>query len=493
MPPAPQETDESSIPLFTIANHTAPPSRASESIRYPFAGGNNAVLRIGVLAAQGGTEPPLWLDLGIDWVRRKMPAPTSEDEAGADWVPRPPGPTCEMAGPTGRGMPSEAEHAKFAAAGPRRRLEPSEGEYGSSGYKRFADGCTRAARPSLLHALSEKEVGLDRRDCPWEGCTRRPLYRAHSIIRLPTPPARRARVGCAPPDLVSVCFGRENSLFVQVQNRSQRALRLLRFAPPGSEGGWRAANAGAPPLLGTIVLEERSPCWVSLHTCFRELNDGALVWASARTGFQHLYLFSAAGKCEGALTAGQWVVDSVEAVDEATNLIHFSGSLGDSAQRNLFSAPLRAAAAPAAPRAAAPPPSSSAGARHKQGGRHADEPPPPPQAPTRLTREDGWHVVEVSHGRRLFVDTFSAIGTPFQVTLRRLSDGQGLVRLFESCDPRLSRLRLPSPEVLRLRNQQGDELRAVVCACLQLSACSRWFSFAPLARAARPARAAGAG
>lgn len=260
---------------------------------------------------------------------------------------------------------------------------------------------------------------------------RRPRARAaRARSRRPRLTTRRGRSTPLPADLTAVCWGRRGSLYVQVQDRSQRELRLLRFAPPGgTECGWRAAAPGGPPLLGTLVLHETSPCWVGLHSCFRELDDGALLWASARSGFLHLYRHAPSGACEGALTAGEWVVDSVEAVDETASLVYFTGSLGDAAQRNLFCAPLRCRAVGAVPR--------------------------------RLTPEDGWHVVEVAHARAVFVDVFSALGKPHVVTLCRLADGSQLARLFESEDPRAGPS-LPGPELATIRSAQGDELHAVI-------------------------------
>ena len=56
-----QQTDERSIPPFTIA-HLGDASYATETHRYPFAGGENATVRLGVVSSSGGTTT--WLNLG---------------------------------------------------------------------------------------------------------------------------------------------------------------------------------------------------------------------------------------------------------------------------------------------------------------------------------------------------------------------------------------------------------------------------------------------
>ncbi len=55
------EVDESHIPVFRIA-HLGDAVPAEEEHRYPFAGGENAHVRLGVVPATGGS--PVWLDLG---------------------------------------------------------------------------------------------------------------------------------------------------------------------------------------------------------------------------------------------------------------------------------------------------------------------------------------------------------------------------------------------------------------------------------------------
>jgi len=88
-----QETDESLIPEFTIVHHRESSREHSTEVhRYPFAGGRNALVRIGVVPASGSEagSAPLWLDLGISdtaWRReRENAGPTTTQQTDAGWI-----------------------------------------------------------------------------------------------------------------------------------------------------------------------------------------------------------------------------------------------------------------------------------------------------------------------------------------------------------------------------------------------------------------------
>lgn len=77
--------------------------------------------------------------------------------------------------------------------------------------------------------------------------------------------------------------------------------------------------------------------WVNLHDAFRPLTSardaatgaplsGCFLWASERSGFRHLYLHRPDGSVIGAVTAGDWQVDSLEGVDEDQGLVYFTGA-----------------------------------------------------------------------------------------------------------------------------------------------------------------------
>ena len=102
----------------------------------------------------------------------------------------------------------------------------------------------------------------------------------------------------------------DNSLALQTESRDQQHLKVRKFSIENS--------------TLTTVLEENSETWINLHNMMRPLSSGRFLWASERTGFNHIYLF-----CEGdllALTKGEWQVDSIESVDESGGSIFFTGT-----------------------------------------------------------------------------------------------------------------------------------------------------------------------
>ena len=117
--------------------------------------------------------------------------------------------------------------------------------------------------------------------------------------------------------------------------------------------------------------------WVNLHHLFRALPDGGFLWGSERTGFLHLYRYSAEGECLGAVTAGEWMIDSLSAVSTAEGLVYFTATEADPRQRHLYAAPL-----------------SGEGEIR------------------RITRKDGLHSVTVDAADGRFIDIFHSLDTP---------------------------------------------------------------------------------
>ena len=202
--------------------------------------------------------------------------------------------------------------------------------------------------------------------------------------------------------LAKVQWGRDGLLYAQVESRDQTELTLLAFDPVTGER--------------TVVLEERGTPWLNLHDLFRPLADGRCLWASESSGFRHLTI---GGE---TLTAGQWVVDAVEAVDEKVGVVYLTGNRASPVERHLYAVPLT-------------------------GGE-----------PVRLTPEPGSHTVVVDHERGRFVDTHSALDRPPTVTVRSLDDGRVLHAVFDERDPRVDRLGLRPPERLRLTARDGTTL-----------------------------------
>ncbi len=111
--------------------------------------------------------------------------------------------------------------------------------------------------------------------------------------------------------LARVTWSRDGkTLYVQRVNRDQTRIDMLAVNP----------DSGA----STLIFAEEQPRWINLHDDLRTLADGSLLWSSERSGFRHLYRWKAGRWTQ--LTRGDWVVTGVVGVDEAADLVYFSGT-----------------------------------------------------------------------------------------------------------------------------------------------------------------------
>ena len=212
--------------------------------------------------------------------------------------------------------------------------------------------------------------------------------------------------------LARVTWMPDGSLCAQIENREQTGLDLVRF---DISTGVRAT-----------LLTETSDVWINLQDMFRPLDDGGFVWASERTGFMHLYLYDAYGNLVRQLTDGEWVVDSLEGVNQKARVAYFTGTADGPTERHLY--------------------------RVSLGGGSIE----------RITSERGTHFVTLDHGCRNFVDVLSSIDTPPTVTLRSLEDRSILHTIHEPDDPRLDRLDLAPPELVMISSRDGETLHGAV-------------------------------
>ncbi|ESQ31965.1 hypothetical protein EUTSA_v10003701mg [Eutrema salsugineum] len=206
-----------------------------------------------------------------------------------------------------------------------------------------------------------------------------------------------------------------NVLMAQVLSRSHTKLKIIRFDIKTGQ-----AN---------IVLTEESDAWVTLHDCFTPLEkvpSEGFIWASERTGFRHLNLYESGGRCLGAITSGEWMVEQIAGVNEATCLVYFTATLNGPLDTNLYYTKLEAGDAPRC-------------------------------QPLRLTRGKGKHTVVLDHEMRNFVDIHDSVDSPPRVTLCSLKDGTVLKILYEQTSPSpiLKRLKLEPPEFVQIQANDG--------------------------------------
>lgn len=119
-----------------------------------------------------------------------------------------------------------------------------------------------------------------------------------------------------------------SALLVQRQSRDQRTLDMLVVDPATGQS--------------RVMFSERSgeKSWVNLSDAYRLLKDGSLIWRSERDGYGHLFRWKD-GKWT-QLTSGEWVVDALVAVNEASGRVVFTGNRDGVLERHLYAVNLNA-------------------------------------------------------------------------------------------------------------------------------------------------------
>ncbi|KXI30303.1 peptidase S9 [Paraglaciecola hydrolytica] len=172
------------------------------------------------------------------------------------------------------------------------------------------------------------------------------------------------------------------NLTYQMQPRSQQTLLLKAY--------------NLHDKKQSTLLTETSAMWINLHDDLHFLSDKKqFVWASERDGFKHLYLYNNDGTLVKQLTKGPWVVDDIKAIDEKKQLIYFTGRVDTPTEAHLYSVSLK-----------------------------NDE-------LKRITQRRGFHNISFSQDASIYVDNFSTVNSPAQVSLHR-ANGEHITWLSEN-------------------------------------------------------------
>jgi dipeptidyl-peptidase-4 len=212
--------------------------------------------------------------------------------------------------------------------------------------------------------------------------------------------------------IVRVSWSPDSSRVVyQAQNREQTFLDL-NFADTRTG---KSNNA----------FRENSKTWVEAIDNPRWLKDGSFLWQSARNGWRHLYYYDRDGKLIRQVTDGKWEVRSIDSVDEANNIIYFSGTEHSHVASQTYRVKLDGAGL------------------------------------GRLTTAEGSHKATFSPGSKLFIDNWSDVNTPTQT---RLYDADGkLVRVVEENKiDTLKQYKLGTVELLQVKTRDGFPMEAMM-------------------------------
>ncbi|MES2901605.1 MAG: S9 family peptidase [Pseudomonadota bacterium] len=165
-------------------------------------------------------------------------------------------------------------------------------------------------------------------------------------------------------------------LLYQLQSRDQKRLDVI--------------AVDVKTLAQKTLVTETSSTWVNVHNDIRFLSKkNAFLWASERSGRNHLYLIDMNGKVQYPVSSGNWGIEEILAVDEKAGLVYVASNRDAAIDKQVYALTLD--------------------------GRLADK-------PVRVTKADGWHETSFSRTGEIFIDTYSSPMVPPQVSVRR-ADG----------------------------------------------------------------------
>jgi len=190
--------------------------------------------------------------------------------------------------------------------------------------------------------------------------------------------------------LSRVQWASKDKLSFQIQSRNQRRLELRIFDTSTDKV--------------SLLLTETSESYVKLHdqlhfftTAPSAMAAGSaapILWSSEHSGYAHLELRAASGEKLAQLTEGDFEIESLLAVDDKRGFVYCSGNRGDPHQRHIYRLDVNAAIL-------AKTPAERAKALHQ------------------LSEREGTHSAVFARDASLYVDTFSDVLTPPQVSLHR--------------------------------------------------------------------------
>lgn len=193
-------------------------------------------------------------------------------------------------------------------------------------------------------------------------------------------------------------------------------LRFLKWSDDGTRF-WMLYNERGHQVLRVLevladsgavraIIDERSDTFIHYSSSgkfeLEWLNDHELLWASERSGWNHLYRYDvASGKVMNAITSGDWNVRRIEFIDRATKSIWFY-AVGIRSDQDPY---------------------------HEHFCRINFD----GSGLIVLTEGDGTHEVEFSPDRRFLLDRYSRVDLPPVTELRRSTDGK-LLTVLETAD-----------------------------------------------------------
>ena len=221
------------------------------------------------------------------------------------------------------------------------------------------------------------------------------------------------RYRSADPLIVDVSWSPDSSkVMYQIQNREQTWLDL------------NAADVRAGGATKTLF-RETTKAWVDVNGSPSWLKDKSFLWLSERSGFKHLDHYAADGTLIKHITSGAWEVRTLHGADKANQWIYFSGT-----ERSVLG--------------------SDAYRMHLDGS-----------GMKRLTEKAGSNNVNFNPSMTRFINNWSDVETPSQVSLLR-NDGTQLRIIDRNDQPLVRQYRTSRPEFLQVKARDGFVMEAMM-------------------------------
>ena len=177
--------------------------------------------------------------------------------------------------------------------------------------------------------------------------------------------------------LARVKWMNDDRLIYQWQSRDQKTLKLKSYSSSDKSQ--------------QTLITENSKTWINLHEDLRFLkNSDQFIWASERDGFKHLYLYNNNGTLVRQLTTGDWVVNELVAIDEPKQKLYFTARKDTPIEKHLYSVSLA----------------------------NIDE---SELKVEKVSQREGFHSISASKDATVYVDKFSTINSPPQVSLHSMN------------------------------------------------------------------------
>jgi dipeptidyl-peptidase-4 len=168
-----------------------------------------------------------------------------------------------------------------------------------------------------------------------------------------------------------------------------------------------------------MLFEEESDKYVEPENdpIFLPGSSDKFLWLSERDGFDHYYLYDTDGNLIKQVTSGEWVVTGFEGFDESGENIFFTGTKDGAINQNLYKVNIE-----------------------------SDE-------MTRLTKEDGYHSVQVNDSGDFIIDSYTSNDVP---RTAQILDGDGeVVNTVQKSDDPLKDYKLGKIEYLKIKAADG--------------------------------------